>query len=95
MEFPIEAIQFQKLVEGRRSIRLFDGTPVPEEVIQNCLDIALLAPNSSNLQPWEFHWVRTPEKRTNLNKACLSQAAANTAAELIVCVARTQTWRRN
>ncbi|MBI1860543.1 MAG: nitroreductase family protein [Deltaproteobacteria bacterium] len=82
-------------MESRRSIRLFEKDPVPEAVIQHCLDLALLAPNSSNLQPWEFHWVRTPAKREELNRACLSQAAANTAAELIVCVARTRTWRRN
>ncbi len=94
MEFTEEALAFQKLVESRRSIRLFEKTPVPEAVVQNCLDLALLAPNSSNLQPWEFHWVRTVEKREALVKACLSQAAAATAAELIVCVARTNTWRR-
>jgi len=86
---------FIEIVESRRSIRLFDKTPVPEEVIQKCLDLALLAPNSSNLQPWEFIWVKSPEKKAELVKACFSQAAAATAAELVVCVARTQTWKRN
>src|SRR5688572_16195520 len=93
-DFPPDALALQRIVENRRSIRLFDGTPVPEAVIQHCLDLALLAPNSSNLQQWEFHWVRTVGKKESLAKACLSQAAAVTAAELIVCVARTRAWQR-
>lgn len=86
---------FEKLVQERRSIRIFEKTPVPAEVIEKCLDLALLAPNSSNLQPWEFHWVKTEPLRGKLVEACMSQAAAATAAELIVCVARRKTWREN
>lgn len=95
MEVSNPILSFIELVESRRSIRLFDKTPVPSEVIHKAIDLALLSPNSSNLQPWEFYWVQDPVKKTKLIEACLSQAAANTAAELIVCVARTATWRRN
>lgn len=84
--------EFKKVVETRRSVRVFDRTPVPEADVREALDLALLAPNSSNLQPWEFHWVRAPKLREALVEACLSQPAARTAAELIVCVARTDTW---
>jgi nitroreductase len=85
--------EFKKVIETRRSVRLFAREPIPETDVREALDLALLAPNSSNLQPWEFHWVRTPEKKAALVEACLSQPAARTAAELIVCVARTGTWR--
>lgn len=86
---------FAELVESRRSIRLFEKSAVPSEVIHKAIDLALLSPNSSNLQPWEFYWVQDPSKKADLIQACLSQAAANTAAELVVCVARTATWKRN
>lgn len=86
--------EFRKVIFTRRSVRVFDQTPIPPEVVNDCLDLALLAPNSSNLQPWEFYWVRTPEKKKKLVEACLSQPAARTAAELIVCVARTKTWKK-
>jgi nitroreductase len=89
---PVDWAEFKKVVETRRSVRIYDGTPIPEEHVREVLELALLAPNSSNLQPWEFHWVRTPEKRAKLVEACLNQPAASTAAELIVCVARTATW---
>lgn len=84
---------FRKVLRSRRSIRVFDGTPVPESVMNECLDMALLAPNSSNLQMWEFHWVRSAAKKKALVEACLGQPAAATAAELIVCVGRTNNWR--
>jgi nitroreductase len=84
---------FRELVEGRRSVRRFLAEPVPEAVVRECLRLAVLAPNSSNLQAWEFHWVRTPEKKAALAQACLGQQAATTADVLIVAVARTKTWR--
>lgn len=89
---PIDWNEFKKVVETRRSVRVFERVPIPEADVREALDLALLAPNSSNLQPWEFHWVRTPELRERLVEACLSQPAARTAAELIVCVARVDTW---
>lgn len=88
----IDFNEFKKVVETRRSVRVFDKTPIPEADVRAALDLALLAPNSSNLQPWEFHWVRTPRLKEQLVAACLKQPAARSAAELIVCVARTDTW---
>lgn len=84
----VSAAEFRKVVENRRSIRVYDETPVPESVMRDCLDLALLAPNSSNLQPWEFYWVRSPEKKQRLVQYCFGQNAARTAAELVVAVAR-------
>ncbi len=85
---PVDPAEFEKAVKNRRSVRVYDGTPVPEEVMRKCLELALLAPNSSNLQAWEFYWVRSSEKKAKLVEYCFSQPAARTAAELVVCVAR-------
>lgn len=88
-------MDFFETVERRRSIRRYTNKPVPEAVIRKALEAALLAPNSSNAQTWDFYWVRTPEKKAILAKACLSQSAARTAAELIVIVASPTAWRRS
>jgi len=85
---PVDAENFRHVVENRRSVRIYDGSPIPESVVRDCLDLALLAPNSSNLQPWEFYWVRDPGKKARLAELCFSQNAARTAAELFVAVAR-------
>tara|TARA_Y100001970_G_scaffold111221_1_gene138854 strand:+ start:2195 stop:2944 length:750 start_codon:yes stop_codon:yes gene_type:complete len=86
---------FFDLVNQRRSIRKFSNESVPEKIIMKALKAALLAPNSSNLQPWEFYWVKDKNKRKDLIKACFSQNAAETAQELIVAVSRIDTWKRN
>lgn len=87
--------EFFKVVKSRRSVRVFEKEQIPESDVRDCIEAALLAPNSSNLQPWEFYWVRSSEKKAKLVEACFSQPAAATASDLIVCVARTKTWRRN
>ena len=91
----IDPKEFQKVVDSRRSVRIFDGKPIPEKIINICLENALLAPNSSNLQPWGFYLVQNREKKDALIKACLDQVAAQTAAEIIVVIARTSTWKEH
>ncbi len=86
---------FRSIVHSRRSVRSFLPDAVPERVLQDIIDLSLLAPSSSNLQPWEFHWVKDSDKKSQLIEACFSQPAAKTAAELIVIVARVDTWKRN
>lgn len=86
---------FESVVRTRRSTRIFNDDPVPADVIRRSLELAMLAPNSSNLQPWEFYWVRDPNKKQQLAEYCLGQPTATTAQELIVCVARLDTWDRN
>lgn len=84
---------FKAIVERRRSIRVYTNEKVPDNVVEECLQMGLLAPNSSNLQPWEFYWVQTPEKLHLLQQYCLNQPAARTSSTLIVCVARPDRWR--
>jgi len=87
--------EFIKAVKSRRSVRIFNDEPVLEEDMRKCLELALLAPNSSNLQPWEFYWVRDQNKKERLVEYCLGQPAAATAQELVVCVARYDFWKVN
>jgi nitroreductase len=85
--------EFRKCVEARRSVRKFTKDLIPDSVVDDCLDLALLAPNSSNLQTWEFYRLKDTKIKADVITACFSQPAANTAAELIVCVSRPDNWR--
>lgn len=86
---------FHDIVNSRRSVRFFSDDPIPDEVIDQCIEAALLAPNSSNLQVWEIHHIRAAEKKARLVELCLGQPAASTAKELFVFVARPDMWKRN
>ena len=86
---------FQQVVESRRSVRRFTDTPIPDAVLADCLRLAMLAPNSSNLQPWEFYVIDSVDKRKLAVENCMTQNAAKTAARLIAVVARTDTWHEH
>jgi nitroreductase len=86
---------FREIIKTRRSVRIFLPEDVPSAVINEAIDLACLAPSSSNLQPWQYVWVRDPSRKDALVKACLSQPAARTAAELVVILAQTRTWKDN
>ena len=80
---------FEALADARRSVRRFSDAPVPEDVMRSAFRSAHLAPSSNNLQPWEFHWVRSGSpKREAAVTACLSQPAAATSAELVFLIGR-------
>lgn len=86
--------EFQEIVNYRRSNRAFDpAVEVPDEVIQCSLERALLSPNSSNMQLWEFHWIRSGTEQEKFIPLCLDQRAVKTAKHLVVFVTRRDKWR--
>ena len=51
-------MELREAIQGRRSIRGFDTTrPVPREILEEILRLAVRAPSGENAQPWEFHVV--------------------------------------
>lgn len=82
-------------IKTRRSIRKFLDKPVQAEHMEKGFDAAILAPNSSNMQTWDFYWVKDETKKKKLVQACLNQSAARTAAELVVITADPKKWRRS
>ena len=82
-------------IEKRRSVRRFTDEPVDKLSMKKAFEAAILAPNSSNMQTWDFFWVRSDEKKKKLVEYCLSQSAARTAQELVVISADPALWRRS
>lgn len=82
-------------IERRRSIRKFSAELFPEERVLKAFEGAVLAPNSSNVQTWDFHWVKEPTTKQKLVEACLSQSAARTACHLVVVTADPSLWKRS
>ena len=86
---------FHDIVDTRRSVRDYLPDAVPQEVLDRCLDAALKAPSSSNLQHWEFLIIRNPAVRAQVNHVCLDQKLLESAPLLIAVVTHTRTWKRN
>jgi len=88
------AEQLDKIVDNRRSYRSYEkGFTIPNEVIIRSLERAIKAPNSSNMQLWEFYRIKSKEAKKEVAKICLSQSGARTASEIVVFVARPDLWK--
>lgn len=75
-------------------MRIYDAeAPFEGEAVLRSLERAMLAPNSSNMQLWEFIRVSDPEKIATLAKYCMGQRAATTARELVLVVVRRDKWK--
>ncbi len=72
-------------IKVRRSIRKFAPDDVPEEMVEQMLEAARLAPSGSNRQPWRFLVVRDGEVRKELRRMCLGQQFIEEAPVVIVC----------
>jgi len=89
------AVIFDQLVQERRSVRIYDAdAPFDHESVKRSIERAILAPNSSNMQLWEFYRVKSPEALKQVAWMCMNQKAAKTARELIIVVTRRDLWRK-
>ena len=82
-------------VAYRRSVRIFDvDRPIDPDKVKLCLEQAVLAPNSSNMQLWEFYHITSKGVIAKLAPYCFDQNAAKTAQQLVVVVVRKDLWRK-
>ncbi len=51
-----------ELIQKRRTIRRFEQKPVPEDLLERCVNAARIAPSGGNLQPLEYIVVSEPEQ---------------------------------
>lgn len=85
----------EEIIRHRRSVRIFDENfPFDHDSVTRALKLAILAPNSSNLQTWEFYRIRSKEKITTLMPYGLNQNAFRTASELVLFVSRRDLWKK-
>lgn len=87
---------FEEIVNARRSNRSFDpDVEVPDHVMQKSIELAMLSPNSSNMQLWEFYWIKSKTVLEEFHPYCLNQSAARTAKHLMVFVTRRDHWKKH
>ena len=84
----------EEIINYRRSVRHYKDLPIDSEKVKNCIELATLAPNSSNMQLWEFYHVTNTETLKQLSVACLDQMAATTAQQIVVFVTRQDLYNK-
>ncbi len=68
MNTPFDVEETDRLLSTTRSVRkrLDLERPVPQEIITECLGLALQAPTAANFQTWKWLVVTSPTKRAEL-----------------------------
>ncbi|SFK57155.1 nitroreductase family protein [Proteiniphilum acetatigenes] len=88
-------MNLEEVLRFRRSVRIYDKEkPIDTDKVKHCLELATLAPNSSNMQLWEFHHITDPQLLSKISKACLDQTATSTASQIVVFVTRQDLYRK-
>jgi len=88
-------MEFTEAVNRRRSVRKYDpNMPIDPEKVKQCIQLATLAPNSSNMQLWEFYHICSKDTLRKLSGYCFDQNAARTAQQMVIMVARKDLWKQ-
>lgn len=86
---------FEDILNHRRSVRYYDpDKELDTERVKRCIEMATLAPVSSNMQLWEFYHITSPEVLKKMEKACIYQNTARTAKQMVVFVTRQDLFRK-
>lgn len=72
-------------IKTRRSIRKFRADEVSDEIIEQLLEAARLAPSGGNRQPWRFMVVRDKQAKKELRRICLDQRFVEEAPVVFIC----------
>jgi nitroreductase len=84
----------EEIINYRRSVRHYKSLAIDAEKVKHCIQLATLAPNSSNMQLWEFYHITDPEILKKLAEACLNQESASTAQQIVVFATRQDLYRK-
>lgn len=78
---------FNTVIRERHSVRKYDATwKMTEEEIKEILADAILAPSSSNLQPWRFIVIQDPSLKEKLLPVAFNQQQVVDASAVIAVI---------
>lgn len=88
-------MNLEEVLQHRRAVRVYDPLkPVDTEKVRHCLQLATLAPTSSNMQLWEAYHLTKEAISPAFIEACLGQKAVSTASEVVVFVTRQDLYKQ-
>lgn len=78
-------MEFDQVIQTRRSIRNFKPDPVSDKAVFAILEAARLAASGSNIQPWRFIIIRSPEIKEKLKPATIYRFALKAPVVIACC----------
>lgn len=91
----LEPQVFLDVIKGRRSVREYDPTvKISSEEMTEILELATLAPSSSNLQPWRFLVIDKPELKQKLLPIAFNQQQVVEASAVIAVLGDVESYKK-
>ncbi|MGG0643815.1 nitroreductase family protein [Sporosarcina gallistercoris] len=82
-----------EVIHARKSVRKFESDyHIAPEVIEEMLQEAILAPSSSNLQPWRFIVIQDPEAKKKIKEFSFNQEQMETSSAIIAVIGDTEMY---
>ncbi len=79
-------------ITRRYSVRNFSDKELPDEVIEDILEAARLAPSWMNIQCWHFIVVKDPANKALLSQLSHGQPHVESAKAVIICCGDKDSW---
>lgn len=79
-------MEFEEVLQKRRSVRKFQKKDVPEETIREILKLAQLAPSAGNLQAYRVRIVKSDEEKEKLKDATFGKQESITSAPVVLVI---------
>jgi len=77
-------MDFAKIVMSRYATKKFDGKKIPENKVDELLELVRFAPSALNLQPWKIRIVTDQKVKEQLKPAAFNQEQVTTYSHLLV-----------
>ena len=87
-------MDFDQVIQTRRSVRTFKRDPIPQYVLNKVLDAARIAPSGSNRQPWKFILIKDPDLKQKVMTQCNNQKFVAEAPVIIVACGQKFAYNR-
>lgn len=82
------------VIQERRSVRQYDASvSIPREELTEILELATRAPSSSNLQPWRFLVIDSPELKEKLLPIANNQKQVVEASAVIAVLGDVESYK--
>ena len=82
-------MEFKDIVQNRFATKIFDTKPIPQQKIDELLDLIRLAPSSFNIQPWKIKVITDHATKEKLAPFSWNQPQITTCSHLLVFCANT------
>jgi nitroreductase len=82
-------MEFKDIVMKRYAVKKFDGKIIPQDKIDELLELIRFAPSSFNLQTWKIKVVTDEETKEKLKAAAWNQEQITSCSHLLVFCANT------